>query len=208
MGLAQTDCAVEEQGVVVFAGVVADGDATGVRQAIARPYDEILESVIEVQPRHLRRQRILLPGDGRIIDGKAHADEMSCDLLSSAGEGILAVIGEKTHLCFIRAADIEMTACKMTGAKLGEPLARVGGVNSFRPLQYVAENVGYIRCCQADPSTTMRDATKQLFKVLKTDCTRLAAATARPPKRVAIPALWQLNLNTSRVICQRKRGFL
>ena len=53
--LAQADAAVDEQRVVGLAGLLGDGDAGGVRQAVAGAGDEVFEDVVGVE-----RQRLIL----------------------------------------------------------------------------------------------------------------------------------------------------
>ena len=51
--LAQADAAVDEERVVRLAGLLGDGDAGGVRQAVAGAGDEVLEDVIGVERQRL-----------------------------------------------------------------------------------------------------------------------------------------------------------
>jgi hypothetical protein len=116
--------------------------------------------------------------------GKTYTDEMSGDLLGSASEGVLAVVSEEANFRLIGATDFKMTAREMAWSQVREPFARVCGVKPLGFFQYVAEDVGNIRCCQAEPLPQC-DTTEQIDPKSSTVDHFVQAGRAQPPVKAS-----------------------
>jgi len=91
VGLAESDAAVEEQGVVCCSGCVADGDAACVCEPVCRADDEVFKCVIGMDfygPSRLGGGR----SESCLYRAELYGDQMAGDVLGGLGEGAAAVV--------------------------------------------------------------------------------------------------------------------
>ena len=126
--LAQPDAAVDEQRVVRLARLLGDGDARGVRQAVARAGDEVLERVIRVE-----RQRLVAfvedaAAAGRLSQWKLTATSRPVTCCAAAVNGCWHWLWQKLSWAGGRDGDLDDAVGQLPRRHLVEPDAVEGGV--------------------------------------------------------------------------------
>jgi hypothetical protein len=113
-------------------------------QAIARPDDEAVKSIIRMKSEtgpYAAAGAITCPaGSYAEIDG----DKMARNLLSGASEAALAFLLQELHRRLIGTAYGQRAAVQMQKRQLLEPLARAAWVECLGTLKYISKNVFYV----------------------------------------------------------------
>ena len=142
MCLAQTDIAVQKQGIINHAGILAGGDATCVGQSITRPDDKALKGIIRVQT-----QAFGLIGQLEACLFRPVADiekvnryQMACDILGRLREGRRTVVLKILGTGLIRAGDLHQAVVERRDVKVVKPLTHIHRVDGFNPIQNIVQN--------------------------------------------------------------------
>jgi hypothetical protein len=137
VGLSEADAAVDEQGVVRLAGLLGDGDAGGVGEAVIGAGDEVVEDVVGVEREGLVpfvedaavREVVAVKGDG---------DEAAGDRLGRNGEGLLALALAEIELRGVGDRDLNHAVGELARDHLVEPDAVESRVLGSDDLQHLS----------------------------------------------------------------------
>jgi len=138
MSFAQSHAAVQKEGVVNCAGILTDGNAAGMCQAIAGTDDEIVKRIIGMQTQTVQRSR---EGAGFGGDGacrmKTDGNKEAGDFLRGFGKNGQAMVIQVVDFSLVRAADVEMAAAEGQCSQVAEPgtdINRVRRTDFFKNL--------------------------------------------------------------------------
>jgi len=132
---------MNEQRVVRLARLLGDCNARGVRQAIARAGDELLENIIGIQ-----RQRLIAFVENstalKVVAVKTDGDEPAGDRLRGLRKRLLTLALAEVQLRRRRHRDLDYAVGQLTGRQLIEPDTIQAGVLVAHRLEDLLPNRG------------------------------------------------------------------